>query len=112
MDTDGVAAAVLYPSAGLVAHSIPERDLQLAMMEALNRFALEYCSADPTRLYAVVNLPLIDPEAAADMLRRYVVDHGFVGGMIRPNPYPGHRLLSDPDRDVLWATAQELDVPL
>jgi predicted TIM-barrel fold metal-dependent hydrolase len=112
MDTDGIAAAVLYPSAGLVAHSIPDAELQIAIMEALNRFAVEYCSADRRRLYAVVNLPLLDCEAAAAMLRRYVEDHGFVAGMVRPNPYTGNRLLSDPDRDILWATAQDLGVPI
>lgn len=112
MDTDGIDAAVLYPSAGLVAHSVPDPDLQVALMGALNRFAAEYCSADPTRLFAVANLPLADPEASARILRQRVVEDGFVAGMVRPNPYEGHRLLSDPDRDVLWAVAQDLDVPI
>lgn len=111
MDADGILAAVLYPSLGLVAASVPQPKLQVAIMEALNRFAAEYCSADPSRLFAVANLPMADPQAAAQVLRRCVEEDGFVGGMVRPNPY-GQRLLSDPDRDVVWAAAQELDVPI
>jgi uncharacterized protein len=111
MDTDGIDAVVLYPSLGLVAYSVPDPGLQVAIMEALNRFAAEYCSTDPARLYGVANLPMGDPEAAARVLRRCVEEDGFVAGMVRPNPYD-NRLLSDPDRDVVWATAQELDVPI
>jgi predicted TIM-barrel fold metal-dependent hydrolase len=45
-------------------------------------------------------------------LKRSVGQHRFVAGCLRPNPTGSGRTLGDPSLDVLWATAQDLEVPL
>jgi hypothetical protein len=116
-DVEGIDAAVLFPSLGLIYGSARDPGLAEELARATNRWLAEYCSAAPHELYGVANLPAQDPERASRELRRCVEEYGFVAGWFRPNPYPladdsGFRPISDPSLDVLWATAAELDVPV
>jgi hypothetical protein len=116
-DAEGIDAAVLFPTLGLMLGGISDARLADALATAINRWLADYCSAAPGELYGVANLPAQDPRLAATELRRAVVEHGFVAGMMRPNPYPvdggtRYRAIGDPSLDVLWATAQDLGVPM
>jgi hypothetical protein len=62
----------------------------------------------PKRLKSIAKLPMIDPDAAVAELRRCVKEHGFVG-MVTPS-HVRDKNLDHPSFDVLWRTAQELDV--
>ena len=111
MDREGIDQAVLYPTIGLYFSLVEEPAGGVALARAYNDWLAAYCAADPRRLFGAALLPLQDPGAAADELRRAVSDLGFVAGFVRPNPCAGRSL---PDRayEPLWRAAEELDVPI
>lgn len=111
LDEEGIAAAVLYPSVGLMFGLHENPDIAAALCTAYNDWLAGYCATDPDRLVGVALLPQHDPQAAADELDRTVTTHGFVGGVIRPNKIAG-RTVDDPAFDPLWAVAERLDVPV
>jgi predicted TIM-barrel fold metal-dependent hydrolase len=112
-DAEGIDAAVLFPSMGLLFGSICDPGLALGACQAVNRFAADYCSAAPRELYSTAALPHQAPELAARELRRCVREHGFVAGFVLPNADKRTgRTLADPEFEVLWSTAVELDVPI
>ncbi len=110
MDAEGIDIAVLYPTYAL--GYVTDVPLQSAVCQAYNRWAAEYCSAYPKRLFGVAAVNLSDPEGAARELRRCVKEHGFVGAFIRPNPYVEERKLNDTVYDPLWREAESLDVAI
>jgi len=70
----------------------------------------------PDRFVGLAALPMQDPEAAAEELRRTVLTHGFRGALV--NGYTSDRTLDvaryydHGDYEPLWATLVELGVPL
>lgn len=111
-DAEGVDAAVLFPSMGLFFAGVPDPAVAIGACRAVNRWAADYCAVAPRELYSVATLSAQDPEAAAAELTRSVKEHGFVAGCIRPNPTRAGRTVGDASLDVLWAAAQDLDVPI
>jgi predicted TIM-barrel fold metal-dependent hydrolase len=111
LDDEGIDAAVLYPSVGMMFGLIQNPDVAAALCRAYNDWLAEYCRAAPSRLFGAALLPQQDPRLAADELARAVRELGFVAGVIRPNRIGG-RAVDSPDFDVLWAQAQVLDVPV
>ena len=80
-----------------------------------NDFLCEGIHRNRDRLKGFACLPMADPEAAAQELRRAVLDLGFVGALI--NGYTrdasGKPLYYDaPEYYVFWQTAVELNVPI
>lgn len=111
MDTDGIDAAVLYPTVGLYFWALDDAGAAVALARAYNDWLAGYCAAAPDRLHGAAMLPLQDPPAAAAELRRAHDDLGFPACFIRPNPCLG-RVISDPAYEVVWSTAEELRVPI
>lgn len=111
LDDEGIDAAVLYPSVGLMFGLHDNPDVAAALCTAYNDWLAGYCAADPERLIGVALLPQHEPRHAAAELERAVTSHGFVGGVMRPNRVAG-RTVDDPAFDVLWEMAQSLDVPV
>lgn len=111
LDEEGIDAAVLYPSVGLMFGLIEHADIAAALCGAYNDWLARYCATDPNRLIGVALLPQQDPGLAAAELERAVTTYKFVGGVMRPNRIGG-RTVDDPDFDVLWGTAQKLEVPV
>jgi hypothetical protein len=74
MDAEGIDVAVLYPTAMLT--WIDEADIFGAACRAYNNWLRDYCSAAPDRLYPVALVPLQDPDAAIDEMRRAVSELG------------------------------------
>ena len=111
LDEEGIDAAVLYPSVGLMFGLHDNPDVVAALCTAYNDWLADYCSADPARLIGVALLPQHEPRHAAAELRRAVETHGFVGGVMRPNRV-GRRTVDDPAFDAVWAAAESLDVPV
>lgn len=64
----------------------------------------------PGRFLAFATLPICDPKAAEEELRRCVKELGFKGAMINGTAHG--RFLDEPEFEQLFATAAELDVPL
>jgi predicted TIM-barrel fold metal-dependent hydrolase len=111
LDDEGIDAAVLYPSVGMMFGLLENPDVAAALCRAYNDWLAEYCHTDRSRLYGVALLPQQDPHLAAGELVRAVNELGFVAGVMRPNKIGG-RAVDHPDFDVLWQAAQELDVPV
>jgi uncharacterized protein len=111
LDDEGISAAVLYPSVGLMFGLIEHPDIAAALCGAYNDWLARYCATDPKRLIGVALLPQQDPRLAAAELERAVTAHGFIGGVLRPNRIGG-RTVDHPDFDVLWDKAQQLDLPV
>ena len=111
LDSEGIDAAVLYPSLGFIYALYEDPKTAAALCGANNDWLAEYCSADPNRLIGVALLPQQDPALAVTELERAVGRHGFVAGVIRPNRIGG-RTVDDPDFEPLWEAAEALDVPI
>jgi predicted TIM-barrel fold metal-dependent hydrolase len=111
-DREGIDAAVLFPTVALVLGHLKDPELSAVACEAVNRWASEFCSAAPDEFFPVAILPAGDPELAAKELRRAVTEGRHVAGLIRPTRHPNGRLIDDPAYDVLWSTAEDLDVAM
>jgi len=111
LDKEGLEAAIIYPSLDLTWETeCEDADYAQAMTRAYNRWITDWCADSGGRLVPVAHLSLGDPKAAAVELER-AVKAGHKGGWVvqfTMNRKPhGH-----PDNDVLFAKAQELDVPI
>jgi predicted TIM-barrel fold metal-dependent hydrolase len=111
LDSEGIDAAVLYPSFGLMFGLYDDPKVAAALCAASNDWLASYCATDPGRLIGVALLPQQDPELAVRELERCVEQHGFVAGVLRPNRIGG-RTVDDPEFAPLWSAAASLDVPL
>ena len=110
MDADGIDAAFLFPTLGLFSGAIHEPELAAATCRAYNRWLADYCSAYPDRLFGIAMLPLQigrpgDRRDALRAERSWASSAGF----IRPNPYHGSKMVSDPMYEPFWAAAEDLD---
>jgi predicted TIM-barrel fold metal-dependent hydrolase len=109
MDADGIDAAFLYPSLGLFAGAVEDPGLAAAMCRAYNRWLADYCTPYPERLFGVAMLPMQSVELAIDEMRHAREKLGMRGGFLRPNPYHGKKMISDPLYEPFWAMAEALD---
>jgi predicted TIM-barrel fold metal-dependent hydrolase len=108
MDASGITVQVLSV-AGPGADLVPGKagiDLGRAYNDAL----AEACARYPDRYKGFAHLPLLDPDGAAEELRRTVRDLGFVGALVN-GPTDG-LFLDDPRFDPVLAEAEALDVPI
>ena len=115
MDADGIDAGVLFPSyAFKLYNTVADSELLTACFRVYNDWALEFSSAYPDRLHAIAMLNMDDIAVGIKELER-CVKLGSVGAMIPVFPpiYPhqGLRYWSR-EYEPLWATAQDLGVPL
>ena len=92
----------------LLSGDIREADVAAANARAYNRWITEFC-ADSDRLVPTAHLSLSDPVAAAAELERAVND-GAKGVYVCPFTHDG-RPLGHPDNHVVFAAAQDHDVP-
>src|ERR1700751_2790993 len=107
LNDEGIDAAVLYPSVGLMFGLLEHPDIAAALCVAYNDWLARYCGTNPQRLVGAALLPQHDPRLAAAELERAVTAYGFVGGVMRPNRIGG-RTADHPDFDVLWDKARPL----
>ncbi len=113
MDAEGVDVAVIYPTRGLHAVDEPDMDpgLAAAVARAYNDWLYDFCQVDPNRLLGSGMISAYDVDDAVAEARRAVQELGFRGVFLRPNIVNGrnwHDLYYEP----LWATLEELNVPL
>jgi len=109
LDAEGIDAAVLYTTIGLLWEAeLDDPELSQAYTRAYNRWICEFCSGTD-RLVATAHLSLSDPAAAAAELER-AVGEGAKGAYVAPFTHDA-RPLGHPDNDPVFAAAQDLDVP-
>jgi predicted TIM-barrel fold metal-dependent hydrolase len=111
MDSEGIDQAVLYPTIALYAAAIDDPAAAVAVARAYNDWLAGYCAHAPHRLFGAALLPLQDPAAAVDELRRAVTELGFPAAFVRPNPC-AERSLPHRAYEPLWTAAEELGVPI
>jgi len=117
MDVDGVDYAVLYPAvAGLAGETfgrIQDAELELACVQAYNDWLVEEWAGASPRFIPQCIVPLAPAEAMANEIKRAFgkghrgVVMPSVPMMLREVPH-----INEPAYDPLWATCQELDVPV
>ena len=114
MDRYGWDVQVLLPTGnnGNFAYRVALQDLELgaAMCRAYNNWAHEYCSVNPKRLKFVAVLPGSDAGEMVKEARRAVDQLGAVS--VRNPVLPAGRWLHEPEYEVLWELASELDFPI
>src|SRR5204863_421328 len=113
MDIEGIDVAVVYPSRGLFALTIPDMDPRLAaaVARAYNDWLYEFCQENPERLLGAGMISPFDVNDAVAETRRCVREFGFRAMFLRPNEVNG-RNWHDPYYEPLWAALEELEVPL
>jgi len=111
LDAEGLSAAFLYPTIGLLYETdCDDADLAQAYTCAYNRWIAEFCSTSGGRLIPIAHLSLADPQAAAAEFERAVKD-GCRGGFVSQFAIT-RKPTAHPDHDVLFAKAEELGVPI
>jgi uncharacterized protein len=111
LDAEGLAAAFLYPTLGLLYETeCEDADLAQAYTRAYNRWIVDFCSEGRGRLVPIAHLSLGNPAAAARELER-AVKAGCRGGFVSQFAIT-RKPTAHPDHDPLFAKAQELGVPL
>jgi predicted TIM-barrel fold metal-dependent hydrolase len=90
MDEVGIETAVLYPTAGLACGQITNPDWAITTTRAYNDWLAETFTSRTPRLKGVGLVPLQEPDAAVQELRRVVNDLGFCGAMLPSNGLPKH----------------------
>ena len=109
MDAENIDVSILYTTVGLLWEAeVQDPALAQAYTRAYNRWITEFC-ADSPRLVPTAHISLGDPQAAARELERAVGD-GARGAYVCPFTHDG-KPLGHPDHHVVFATAQDLDVP-
>lgn len=108
MDRAGIDLQVLSVVAPGLQALPPARSLELSR-DANDRMA-SACAAHPDRFRAFATLPMSDPPAAADELRRCVGELGFLGAMVHGQTEG--RWLDDPANEPVLTTLEQLRVPV
>ena len=109
LDAEGIDAAILYTTVGLLWEAeLDDAELSQAYTRADNRWICDFCRESP-RLIPPAHLSLSDPEAAAKELERAVAD-GARGAYVAPFTHDA-RPLGHPSNNPVFAAAQDLDVP-
>jgi uncharacterized protein len=108
LDENEIKYAVLFPTGSGNVAKLQEPDFALAVTQAVNdHFAADYSDE---RLKPVGVLPMRDPQAAAEELRRAAVKLGLVGFEILTTGLPF--ALGDSYYDPVYKAAEELGVTL
>ena len=110
MAVDGVSGEVLYPSFALDLFGLQDAVLQEACFRVYNDWIVEYCSVAPDRLYGVACISTYDIDHGVVELER-CRKAGRPGAMVWQAPPPELSFATD-HYERLWATAQDLEVPI
>jgi predicted TIM-barrel fold metal-dependent hydrolase len=110
MQADGVDAAVIYPTAGLLMFGVPDSELLSAIFRGYNDWLAEFCKPFPHQLKGIAMLNIDDVQAGVNELER-CARLGLAGAMITCYP-PEGRPYESPEYEPLWEAAQDLGMPL
>lgn len=110
LDLLGVDVQVIYPTAFAFVTDVEDKDLAAAICRAHNNYVADRCGKAPERLKGVALVPLQDPPAAIEEMRRSVKELGLVAvtipGIIGDKP------LNSPEFHPFFKAAHDLDCPI
>ena len=110
MDIDGIDVSIMYPTEGLFLYGVKDGELLNAVFSAYNDWIAEFCQAYRDRLKGIAMLNVDDVQMGIKEMER-CANMGLVGAMITVYPTED-RAYDSPDYEPLWATAQDLQMPL
>ena len=108
MDLDGVAGAVLYPTAGMQIYKVEDSDLLSACARAYNDHVAEFCGRHPGRLKGIAILNVDSIEESVEELERSRA-LGLAGALVPVGPKVRY---DHPSYEPLWAAAEQSETPL
>ena len=117
MDIDGVAYSVLYPSfagfSGETFGALKDPDLELACVRAYNDWLIDEWTSYSDRFIPQCIVPLAPVEAAVAEINR-AIGRGHKGVVFPAEPMHLRDVphINSAEYDPIWATCQDLDVPL
>ena len=113
LDEEGIDQVLLYPTIGICWEgNVRDPALATAYTRAYNRWIVDFCSHDRSRLHPVAHISLLDPEGAVEEVTRARED-GCVGIYLSPDlAARAGRQFADPVFDRFWSTAQDLEMPV
>ncbi len=117
MDVDGVDASVLYPTvAGLAGETfgrLTDPELELACVQAYNDWLIEEWASTSLRFIPQCIVPIFPIEATVQEIQR-AVKKGHKGVIFPAIPMHLRDVphINEPVYDPLWATCQDLAVPV
>lgn len=113
MDEEGIDISLLYPTIGICWEGkVSDGTLATAYTRAYNRWLVDFCAHNPSRLIPIAHISLLDPDLAVAEMRRAAKD-GCRGIYISPDLKPrAMRHFDHPDFDKVWAAAQDLNLPI
>lgn len=125
LDTDGVAADVLFADAdavtgnasppfgaGLLAGAIEDPELAFAGARAHNRFLADMCSRSPERRAGIALVPITHDVARAVEEVEWVAAQPGIRGVMIPTMWRNRRPYNDAVYDPVWAACVETDLPV
>ncbi len=108
MDANGIDMQILsYSGPGTELLESPQA---VELARKANDQLAAAIAAYPGRFLGFATLPMSDPKAAVEELKRCVNELGFVGALINGTAHG--RFMDEPEFEEFFATAAELDVPL
>ena len=110
MDMDGIDVDLLYPTNGLLLFMVQDSELLTAVFRAYNDWLAEFCNAIPSRLKGIAMVNIDDVQVGVKELER-CHKMGLAGAMIPVYP-PEGRFYDSSEYESLWATAEDLGIPL
>ena len=110
LEIDGIWGAVLQPSQGLFWYHLEDSELLSGICYAYNNWIADFCTTYPGRFRGIGMINVDDPTEASVELKR-CAKLGLAGVFIPVTPLPG-RPYRDPMYNLLWAAAQETELPL
>jgi len=111
MDTEGIDQSVLYPTMLLGLASVQDAQFAAVQCRVYNDWLIEYCAANPRRLFGVAAIPQQDMKAAVKEVYR-AKEKGLVGVFVRPNPIAPGVYFDDPAWEPLWKACDETGLPV
>ncbi|MCI2946876.1 uncharacterized protein ACUXJ9_001177 [Staphylococcus caledonicus] len=108
MDKHDVEKQVLSYGNGAPSNLKGERAIELC--QQANDTLADYIKEHPDRFVGFATLPINEPQASVEEFKRCINELGFKGALIMGHPNDG--FLDQDEYDDLFATAEELNVPI
>ena len=108
MGEEGIDACIIFPSGVGFLCYFDDSEVAAAACRGANRWAAEFASAAPDRLFPCIVIPWYDPERALEEFA-FARDLGLHFAFSAPTPSLERRW-SDPAYDPIWAGMEEANV--